>query len=176
HRRSSAAKLKCRPNAKALENNSSAAEKRESTPIFGRNRGSKLRTCSPAAERETQLSASYYLVWRCRDMQSDKFLNDVVSRRHVVAAGLAPLIVPRHVLGGPGYQAPSDTLTIMAVGVGGMGRGYLRSMKGERILAMCDLDPEGYAARAFKAFPQAKMYRGDFREMFDKEKDADVVV
>src|ERR1035437_9910417 len=66
---------------------------------------SKLRTCSPAAERETQSSASYYLVWRCRDMQSDKFLNGVVSRRHVVAAGLAPLIVPRHVLGGPGYQA-----------------------------------------------------------------------
>lgn len=99
----------------------------------------------------------------------------VLSRRAAVAASLGALIVPRHVLGGPGYQAPSDTLTIMAVGVGGMGRGYLRSMKGERIAAMCDLDPEGYAARAFKAFPQAKMYR-DYREMFDKEKDADVVV
>ena len=98
-----------------------------------------------------------------------------LSRRAAVAASLGALIVPRHVLGGPGYQAPSDTLTIMAVGVGGMGRGYLRSMKGERIAAMCDLDPEGYAARAFRAFPQAKMYR-DYREMFDKEKDADVVV
>src|ERR1039457_3642149 len=41
HRRSSAAKLKCRPNAKALENNSSAADKRRSTPIFGRNRGTR---------------------------------------------------------------------------------------------------------------------------------------
>src|ERR1039458_9037024 len=40
-RRSSAAKLKCRPNAKALENNSSAADKRRSTPIFGRNRGTR---------------------------------------------------------------------------------------------------------------------------------------
>jgi hypothetical protein len=40
----------------------------------------------------------------------------------VVAAGLAPLIVPRHVLGGTAYQAPSDTLTIAAVGIGGMGR------------------------------------------------------
>ena len=98
----------------------------------------------------------------------------VLSRRAAVA-GLGALIVPRHVLGGAGYQAPSDTLTIMAVGVGGMGRGYLRNFKGERIAAMCDLDPEGYAARAFKAFPQAKMYR-DYREMFDKEKDADVVV
>src|ERR1035437_2288156 len=33
-RRSSAAKLTCRPNAKALENNSSAADKRRSTPIL----------------------------------------------------------------------------------------------------------------------------------------------
>src|ERR1035437_9901822 len=41
HRRSSAAKLKCRANAKALENNSSAADKRRSTPIFGRNRGTR---------------------------------------------------------------------------------------------------------------------------------------
>jgi len=30
-----------------------------------------------------------------------------LSRRHVVAAGLAPLIVPRHVLGGTAYQAPA---------------------------------------------------------------------
>src|ERR1017187_5011420 len=40
-RRSSAAKLKCRPDAKALKNNSSAADKRRSTPIFGRKRGTR---------------------------------------------------------------------------------------------------------------------------------------
>src|ERR1017187_702895 len=40
-RRSSAAKLKCRPDVKALESNSSAADKRRSTPIFGRNRGTR---------------------------------------------------------------------------------------------------------------------------------------
>src|ERR1035437_5822572 len=40
-RRSSAAKLTCRPDAKALDNNSSAADKRRSTPIFGRNRGTR---------------------------------------------------------------------------------------------------------------------------------------
>jgi hypothetical protein len=44
-----------------------------------------------------------------------------LSRRAVVA-GLAPLVVPRRVLGGAGYQAPSDTLAIAAVGIGGMGR------------------------------------------------------
>ena len=34
-----------------------------------------------------------------------------------------PMIVPRHVLGGPGFQAPSDTLNIAIVGFGGMGSG-----------------------------------------------------
>lgn len=99
---------------------------------------------------------------------------NVLSRRTAVA-GLGALIVPRHVLGGAGYQAPSDTLSIVAVGVGGMGRGYLGNFKSERLLAMCDLDPEGYAARAFRAFPQAKMYR-DYREMFDKENFDAVVI
>jgi hypothetical protein len=42
HRRSSAAKLKCRPNAKALENNSSAADKRRSTPILAGTAGLAL--------------------------------------------------------------------------------------------------------------------------------------
>ena len=34
-------------------------------------------------------------------------------------------IVPRHVLGGPGYTAPSDELTKAVIGVGGMGPGIL---------------------------------------------------
>jgi predicted transcriptional regulator len=100
-------------------------------------------------------------------MQSDKFLNGVVSRRHVVAAGLAPLIVPRHVLGGPGYQAPSDTLAIAAVGIGGMGRNYLDGCKAEKIVALCDLD-HNYAAKVFATYPAARRYH-DYREMLDKE-------
>jgi hypothetical protein len=63
-----------------------------------------------------------------------------LSRRSFLAAGLAALfIVPRHVLGGAGFQAPSDTLTIACVGVGGMGRHYLEGCKDERIVALCDL-------------------------------------
>ena len=30
-------------------------------------------------------------------------------------------IVPRHVLGGPGYTAPSDKLVVGSVGIGGKG-------------------------------------------------------
>ncbi len=70
-----------------------------------------------------------------------------ITRRAVVAGGLAPLIVPRHVLG-RGYQAPSDTLTIAAVGIGGMGQHYLEGCKGERVVALCDVH-HGFAAGVF---------------------------
>jgi len=91
-----------------------------------------------------------------------------LSRRTFIAAGLAaPLIVPRHVLGGPGYQAPSDKLRIACVGVGGVGQDYLAGCNTEEIVALCDLDHE-YSARAFAQYPRAKLYK-DFRQMFDKE-------
>lgn len=89
-----------------------------------------------------------------------------LTRRAVLPAAAA-LIVPRHVLGGPGYQAPSDTLRIAGAGVGGMGRRYLEGCKTERIVALCDVD-HNFAAPVFRKYPEAKVYR-DFREMFDRE-------
>lgn len=100
-------------------------------------------------------------------MRTDELANGGISRRHVIAAGVAPLVVPRHVLGGAGYQAPSDTLTIAAVGIGGMGRNYLEGCKAEKIVALCDLD-HNYAAKVFETYPAARRYH-DYREMFDKE-------
>ena len=47
-----------------------------------------------------------------------------MTRRHFLAstsAAAAFTIVPRHVLGGPGYVAPSDKLNIACIGVGGRG-------------------------------------------------------
>ncbi|MDP9178490.1 MAG: hypothetical protein M3O61_12490, partial [Gemmatimonadota bacterium] len=48
-----------------------------------------------------------------------------VTRREFVSntgkLGLGVMIVPRHVLGGVGYQAPSDTLNVAVVGFGGRG-------------------------------------------------------
>jgi len=55
-----------------------------------------------------------------------------------VAAGIS--IVPRHVLGGVGYTAPSDILNIAGIGVGGMGRSNLRAMASQRIVSLCDVD------------------------------------
>ena len=91
-----------------------------------------------------------------------------ISRRaFLVAAGMAPLVVPRHVLGGASDQAPSDKLRIACVGVGGMGKNYLAGCKDEEIVALCDLDHE-FSAPVFKLYPRARLYK-DFRAMFDKE-------
>ena len=97
------------------------------------------------------------------------------TRRAVTAASVAALVVPRHVLGGPAYQAPSDTLRIAGVGVGGMGRRYIEGCAGERIVALCDVD-HSFAAPVFRKYPAARVYR-DFREMFDQEeKNIDAVI
>ena len=67
-----------------------------------------------------------------------------ISRRDflktgALAAGLT--IVPNSVLGKThGFTSPSDKLNIAGVGVGGMGRGNLRNMSTENIVALCDVD------------------------------------
>ena len=100
-------------------------------------------------------------------MSANKSSKEGLSRRTAIAAGLAPLVVPRHVLGGPNYQAPSDKLNIAAVGVAGMGRNYLAGCKDENVVALCDLDWDR-SAKVFDTYPSAKRYR-DFRQMFDRE-------
>jgi predicted dehydrogenase len=81
-----------------------------------------------------------------------------------VAAGAA-VVVPRRVLGGPGEKAPSETLNIACIGVGGKGASDVRGVSSENIVALCDVD-EARAAGTFKRFPKAKRYR-DFRRMLD---------
>jgi hypothetical protein len=66
-----------------------------------------------------------------------------ISRRtflsSIAAGGAACAIVPSHVLG-RGVTAPSDTLNIAAVGVGGMGRANLINLASQNIVALCDVD------------------------------------
>src|SRR5215475_4732514 len=51
---------------------------------------------------------------------------DKITRRKFVAgttgAALSAMIVPRHVLGGVGYNAPSDTVNFALIGCGGQGK------------------------------------------------------
>ena len=117
-----------------------------------------------------------------------------ISRRKFLgttaAAATAFTIVPRHVLGGVGYAAPSEKLNVAGVGVGGMGTGnilktagmefddknekLIKVREGENIVALCDVDTE-FASKIFKAFPKARKYT-DFRKMLEKQKDIDAVV
>ena len=86
----------------------------------------------------------------------------------------AAMIVPRHVLGGAGFQAPSDTLVIAGVGVGGMGRIYLENCNTENIAVLVDVDHD-FSQDTFATYPNAVRYY-DYRRMMDREKGIDAVV
>ncbi len=77
-----------------------------------------------------------------------------ITRRSFVttaaAAGAGIVIVPRHVLG-RGMQAPSDTLNVAIVGMGGMGGSNARALMSQNIVAICDVD-DAYLAKRLDAF------------------------
>jgi hypothetical protein len=125
---------------------------------------------------------------------------DFVSDAGKVAVGAfiaphIPMIVPRHVLGGVGYQAPSDTVNFAVIGFGGQGSVNGAALAGtEQLVAVCDVDqafahkkmeehlrprrdntvsPE--AQRLQAQYEKAAKYT-DFREMLQKEKGIDGVV
>ncbi len=132
-----------------------------------------------------------------------------VSRRDFVehaaktaaALAIAPMIVPRHVLG-RGHQAPSDTVNFASIGIGGMGMENLKAMlrAGQNCVAICDIDfpyverslegnlrprtngtAEEIAAhqqdvdRLQAAYTRAVKY-ADFRQMLERQKDIDAVI
>jgi predicted dehydrogenase len=103
-----------------------------------------------------------------------KKINQQSSRRNFIRNSALTLggiyILPRHVLGGKGYIAPSDKLVIAGIGAGGKGSSdigsFFASGKAE-IGYLCDVD-DRQAAGTVKKFPKAKYYK-DYREMLDKE-------
>ncbi len=102
-------------------------------------------------------------------------LKGMARRRFLktTAAGLAAFtIVPRHVLGGPGYTAPSDELTRAIIGVGGMGRGHIKYTDG-RLLAVCDVDRNHLQKALDIAGKDVKGYL-DYREVLQRP-DIDIV-
>jgi len=113
-------------------------------------------------------------------MKHQKTEQSTTSRRSFIKKGAIAssiFIVPRYVLGGAGYTAPSDQLVLAAIGAGGKGRSDIlnASVKGrEKVPALCDVDFSGSAAISVENFPKAKLY-DDFRKMLDKEKNIDAV-
>ena len=77
---------------------------------------------------------------------------DKITRRKFVAgttgAALSAMIVPRHVLGGVGYNAPSDTVNFALIGCGGQGKTDSGELVagGQNLVALCDVDL-GYVDR-----------------------------
>lgn len=107
---------------------------------------------------------------------------EFIGKTSAAAAGL--MIVPRHVLGGRGFQAPSDTLNIGCVGAWGKGASDIVSVSTENIVGLCDADDESMAKflkneqhtpEQQAKYEESRKYR-DFRQMLDKEKSLDAVV
>lgn len=115
-------------------------------------------------------------------MAKSKPNSQSIKRRDFVKSSIAAssiFIVPRHVLGGLGYTAPSDQLGLAAIGAGGKGAGDIRnaSVDGrERVVALCDVDSSGGngISRSIKKFSDAQFY-DNFKKMLDKEKDIEAV-
>ena len=124
-------------------------------------------------------------------MPEDITRRDFVSNSSKVAMGA--MIVPRHVLGGPGYQAPSDTLNIAIVGAGGVGGENAQELGTENIVAVCDIDhqlveakveerstdsngkPREKGARWKEQYVKARKYT-HFQAMLDEQKDIEAVL
>ena len=99
-----------------------------------------------------------------------------ISRRKFISTSVAGFgslcIIPRHVLGGSGYTAPSDVLTKAVIGVGGMGRWHLNT-PGSKLLAVCDVDKNHLQHAIELSGPDVRGYR-DFRELLLRD-DIDII-
>src|SRR5215218_6274378 len=66
-----------------------------------------------------------------------------MTRRQFVTTaattGASLMIVPRHVLG-RGFQAPSDTVNVAAIGINGMGAVNTQAVMSQNVVAICDCD------------------------------------
>jgi predicted dehydrogenase len=116
-----------------------------------------------------------------------------------VAAAATVTIVPRHVLGGPGFVAPSETVNVALIGAGGQGRTNVRALfnvPDARVIAVADPAEsfslenfyyKGSAGRGPVAAEIEKHYAAkdpkfrcaaheDFRVMLEKEKAIDAVL
>ncbi|HVO09288.1 MAG TPA: Gfo/Idh/MocA family oxidoreductase [Vicinamibacteria bacterium] len=125
------------------------------------------------------------------------------SRRRFIAAASAATaavtILPRRIIGGPRFVAPSDTVNVGVIGVGGQGLTNVRALLQEkdcRVVAIADPAEEWdlhafyYGGKAGRGPVKAEIERAyasatpgyrcaayvDFREMLDKERALDAVL
>ncbi len=122
---------------------------------------------------------------------------DFLKTTAITATGIS--IIPRHVLGGTGYIAPSNKVNLAIIGTGGQGTydmTQLLAIPDAQIVAVCDVFDEfhmyedRFAGRKpakhvvenhYATQSNNSEYKGcadyvDFREMLEQEKDIDAVV
>jgi len=101
-------------------------------------------------------------------------MDSALSRRkfftQTAVAGTGLLILKSGTLRG---QSPNNKLNVAVIGVGGRGGANLGGVRGENVVALCDLNANNLA-KAAKNFPNAKTYV-DWRKCLD-QKDIDAVV
>lgn len=101
-------------------------------------------------------------------------MSSQLSRRQFLqasAAAGAGLVVAPHALAQS--KSPNEKLNVAMVGTANQARFSIDNVKGENIVAVCDID-DNYLAQAVKDFPKAVPYN-DFRKMLER-KDIDAVV
>lgn len=117
--------------------------------------------------------------------------NKNVKRRDFLKAGAVLstfMIVPRHVLGGTGFLAPSDKITLGFIGCGkqsgGLQRNFLNTdaqivaasdVYQDKLFAFTDNVDKWYASKADKSTYKGITGHADFRQLLDR-KDIDAVV
>ncbi|MFO1052328.1 MAG: Gfo/Idh/MocA family oxidoreductase [Planctomycetota bacterium] len=67
-----------------------------------------------------------------------------------------------------------DKVRVAVIGCGGKGESDGMAMKGEEVVALCDVDSTR-GAKLFETFPKARRYE-DLRELLDRERGLDAVV
>ena len=103
-------------------------------------------------------------------MDNKNSRRDFIKKGLIVASGIS--IIPRHVMGGNGFLAPSDHLTKAIIGVGGMGQSHI-NYGDTKLVAICDADGNHLTSTLNKVGNSVKGYR-DFREVLQRP-DIDIV-
>ena len=93
---------------------------------------------------------------------------DVSRRSFLKSASLASAatVAFPHVLRSQQGKSANNKLNVACIGVGGRGNAAVSAMKGENLVAFCDVD-DVRAASTFKANPDVPRFR-DYRQLFDK--------
>ena len=103
-------------------------------------------------------------------------IKPALKRREFLKTSLSAMalftIVPRNVLGGSGFIAPSDELTRAIIGTGNMGRSHI-AYQDARLIAICDVDRNHLQNGLTAAGGNVKTF-SDYREILQMP-DIDIV-